>query len=184
MKTARKMEPNKSPTLFHLHLPAAVQPSRTIPGFPRFTDAKTLSSASSIACTQITPGVEHRIHTDNFLTHSCSPPSSCPGWHKPDCNSSVPTRTDADRKTPCRTPGRSLTARSSSSPASGGCCSTVTGIPVSRTFLRSAFMIRYNGCTALRTEGKMPCPLSSQPCHLPSALTPTLIFAPFFPAVS
>lgn len=74
------------------------------------------------------------IHTDNFLTHSCSPPSSCPGWHKPDCNISVPTRTDADRKTPCRTPGRSLTARSSSSPASGGCCSTVTGIPVSRTF--------------------------------------------------
>ena len=43
-----------------------------------------------------------------FLTHSCSPPSSCPDWHKPDCNIFVPVRTDAGRKTLCRTPDRSF----------------------------------------------------------------------------
>lgn len=38
------------------------------------------------------------------------------------------------RKTLCRTSGRPLTARSSSSAVLGGCCSTWIGIPESRTF--------------------------------------------------
>ena len=104
-----------------------------------------------------TPGVEHRIHTDNFLTHSCSPPSSCPGLHNHGCNIFVPTRTDAGRKTPCRTPDRSLTALFSSFPALGGCCSILTGIPVSKTFS----VCLYDSVQWLyRTEGrrKKPCP--------------------------
>lgn len=127
---------------------------------------------------------KNTIHTDaissdipfNTQRLHLLPPFLCPGWHKPGCNIFVPTRTDAGRKTPCRTPGRSSTARSSSSPASGGCCSTVTGIPVSRTFS----VCLYDSVQWLyRTEDrrKTPCPLSSQPCNLPSALTPLSFFA-------
>lgn len=80
------------------------------------------------------------------------------------------------RQTPCRTPGRSSTARSSSSPVSDGCCSTVTGIPESRTSgvcLYGLVRLPY------RTEGrrKKPCPWSSQPCNLPSTLTSLSFFA-------
>lgn len=70
---------------------------------------------------------------------------------------SVPDHTGAGRKTPCRTPGRSSTARSSSSPALDGCCSTVTGIPVSRTSVVCLYgLVRL----PYRTEGrrKTPCP--------------------------
>ena len=102
-------------------------------------------------------GVEHREHTDNLLTHSCSPPSSCPGLHIRGCNTFVPIHTDVGRKTPCRIPGRFLTSLFSSFPASGGCCSTVTGIPVNRTSL----VVPYGLSRLLfRTEGrtKTPCP--------------------------
>ena len=61
------------------------------------------------------------------------------------------------RKTLCRTPGRSSTARPSSSPALDGCCSTVTGIPVSRTSVVCLYgLVRL----PYRTEGrrKTPCP--------------------------
>ena len=122
------------------------------------------------------PGVEHRIHTDNLLTHSCPPPFFCPGLHNHGCNICVPIHTDAGRKTPCRTPDKSLTTLFSSFPALDECCSILTGIPVSRTF--SACL--YDSVQWLyRTEDrrKTPCPLSSQPCNLPSALTPFSFFA-------
>lgn len=108
---------------------------------------------------------KNTIHTDaissdipfNTQRLHLLPPFLCPGWHKPGCNIFVPPHTDADRKTPCHTPGRSSSARSSSSPASGGCCSTVTGIPESRTSVVCLYgLVRL----PYRTEDrrKKPCP--------------------------
>ena len=108
-----------------------------------------------------TPGVEHRIHTDNLLTHSCPPPFFCPGLHNHGCNICVPIHTDAGRKTPCRTPDKSLTTLFSSFPALDECCSILTGIPVSRTFS----VCLYDSVQWLyRTEDrrKTPCPLCRQ----------------------
>lgn len=77
--------------------------------------------------------------------------------HRPGYNISVPVHTDAGRKIPCRTPGRSSTARSSSSPALDGCCSTVTGIPVNRTSVVCLYgLVRLPYHTEDRT--KTPCP--------------------------
>lgn len=89
--------------------------------------------------------------------HLHRPPSSVLCLHRHGCNISVPDHTGAGRKTPRRTPGRSSTARSSSSPALDGCCSTVTGIPVSRTSVVCLYgLVRL----PYRTEDrrKTPCP--------------------------
>ena len=96
------------------------------------------------------------IYVQRFF-HLHRPPSSVLCLHMHSCNISVPDHTGAGRKTPCRTPDRSLTARSSSSLVSGGCCSTVTGIPVSRTSVVCLYgLVRL----PYRTEGrrKTPCP--------------------------
>ena len=111
--------------------------------------------------------LKHTVQPDTVLYHITfyvqrffhlhRPPSSVLCLHRHGCNISVPDHTGAGRKTPCRTPGRSSTARSSSSPALDGCCSTVTGIPVSRTSVVCLYgLVRL----PYRTEGrrKKPCP--------------------------
>lgn len=92
------------------------------------------------------------------------------------CNISVPAHTGVGRKTPCRTPGRPSTARSSSFPVSGECCSNATGIPENRTSVVCLYgLVRLPCRTEDRT--KMPCPESSQLCNLPSVLTVLSFFA-------
>lgn len=108
-----------------------------------FTDCRTDTISSDI------PFNTQRLHL--------LPPFLCPGWHKPGCNIFVPTHTDADRKTPCHTPGRSSTARFSSAPASDGCCSIWTGIVASKIFLVALYgSERLPFSTEDRT--KKPCP--------------------------
>ena len=79
-------------------------------------------------------GVADCKYADHFIFQCCSLPSPCPYWHRLDCNIFLEVHTGGGRKTLCRTSGRPLTARSSSSAVLGGCCSTWSGIRESRTF--------------------------------------------------
>lgn len=81
--------------------------------------------------------------------------------HRHDCNISVPDHTGVGRRTPCRTPDRPWNVPFSSSPVSGECCSTVTGIPESRTSVVCLCgLVRLPCRTEDRT--KTPCSESSQ----------------------
>ena len=116
-----------------------------------------LADAQSCTVTEKRNGSYHITIYVQRLFHLHRPPSSVLCLHMHGCNISVPDHTGAGRKTPCRTPDRSLIARSSSSLVSGGCCSTVTGIPVSRTSVVCLYgLVRL----PYRTEGrrKKPCP--------------------------
>ena len=77
-------------------------------------------------------GVADCKYADHFIFQCCSLPSPCLYWHRLDCNTFLEDRTGGGRRTPCRTPGRPLIARSSSSAVLGGCCSTWIGIPGNR----------------------------------------------------
>ena len=77
-------------------------------------------------------GVADCKYANHFIFQCCSLPSPCLYWHRLDCNTFSEVRTGGGRKTLCRTSGRPLTARSSSSAVLGGCCSTWIGIQGNR----------------------------------------------------